>query len=161
MHLPSIATRFIRFLSRLDINTCRLAYIFLPVGAVLMLAGQILRANYLAAMGALLIWPFVLLWGALAVFLVLYVAGTLLSRVLRLREKRLNDRQQEVLSELAEVWALSPDVRLGQLMAHLGFLAESHFGKGLDDIDDDELSHVVLMSRLEPPEVASPDLRRT
>jgi hypothetical protein len=50
---------------------------------------------------------------------------------------------------LAEVWALSPDVRLGQLMAHLGFLGEAHVGKGLGDIEDDELIAVLSRHRSE------------
>jgi hypothetical protein len=32
------------------------------------------------------------------------------------------DQQREAMAVLAEVWSLSPDVRLGQLFAHLGFL---------------------------------------
>ena len=48
--------------------------------------------------------------------------------------------QQQALATLAEVWALAPDVRLGQLMAHLGFLGEVHIGRGLGDLDDDELA---------------------
>lgn len=38
--------------------------------------------------------------------------------------------QDEALSLLSEVWALSPDVRLGQLLAHIGFLGEVHQGEG-------------------------------
>ena len=34
------------------------------------------------------------------------------------------DVRQEALAVLAELAALAPDVRLGQLMAHLGFLGE-------------------------------------
>ena len=49
------------------------------------------------------------------------------------------DIQREALTVLAEVWALAPDVRLGQLMAHLGFLGDVHLGRGLSNIDDDEL----------------------
>ena len=37
--------------------------------------------------------------------------------------------QHDALAALAEVWALSPDVRLGQLMEHLGFLGEVHLGR--------------------------------
>ena len=78
----------------------------------------------------------------------------------------MTERQQEALSVLAEVWALSPDVRLGQLMAHLGFLGESHLNKGLGYIEDDELLSVLyrhrdeLTSRLDASEAASPDSRR-
>lgn len=59
------------------------------------------------------------------------------------------DTQREALAALAEVWALSPDVRLGQLMAHLGFLGECHLGRGLGYIDDDELVSVLYRHRAE------------
>ena len=61
----------------------------------------------------------------------------------------MNDMQREALAILAEVWALSPDVRLGQLMAHLGFLGESHLGKGLGYIEDDELIAILYRHRAE------------
>jgi hypothetical protein len=51
--------------------------------------------------------------------------------------------QGEALRALAEVWALSPDMRLGQLVAFLGFLGEDQFGRGLGDIEDDELVAVL------------------
>jgi hypothetical protein len=57
--------------------------------------------------------------------------------------------QREALGALAEVWELAPDVRLGQLMAHLGFLGEVHFGRGLGTIDDDELLAVIRRHRQE------------
>jgi hypothetical protein len=60
-----------------------------------------------------------------------------------------SDTQREALSVLAEVWARSPDVRLGQLMAHLGFLSEVHVGKGLGYVDDDELIAVLYRHRAE------------
>ncbi len=60
-----------------------------------------------------------------------------------------SDIQREALAALAEVWALSPDVRLGQLMAHLGFLGEVHLGRGLGYIDDDELLSVLYRHRAE------------
>jgi len=50
---------------------------------------------------------------------------------------------------LGKLWALSPDVRLGQLMAHLGFLGEVHVGPGLGDIDDDELLAVMYRHHAE------------
>ena len=53
------------------------------------------------------------------------------------------EHQHESLSLLAEVWCLSPDVRLGQLMVHLGFLGEAHIGRGLGDIEDDEQNRVL------------------
>lgn len=55
------------------------------------------------------------------------------------------DVQREALAALAEVWTLSPDVRLGQLFAHLGFLGEAHLGKGLGYIEDDDL--IAIMYR--------------
>jgi len=58
------------------------------------------------------------------------------------------DLQREALAVLAEVWALSPDVRLGQLMAHLGFLGEAHLGRSLGYIDD-ELIAVLYRHREE------------
>ena len=65
----------------------------------------------------------------------------------------------EALSVLAELCALSPDVRLGQLLAHLGFLGEDQTGRTLWDIDDEQLLAVLhhhrgeLVARIE----SSPD----
>jgi hypothetical protein len=53
------------------------------------------------------------------------------------------------LALLTAVWALSPDIRLGQLFAHLGFLGEAHLGKGFGYIDDDELVEVLYRHRVE------------
>lgn len=61
----------------------------------------------------------------------------------------MSDMQREALTVLSEVWALSPDVRLGQLMAHLGFLSEVHVGKSLGYIEDDELIAVLYRHRAE------------
>jgi hypothetical protein len=61
----------------------------------------------------------------------------------------MSEMQREALAVLGEVWALSPDVRLGQLMAHLGFLGEVHVGKGLGYIEDDELIAVMYRHRAE------------
>lgn len=60
-----------------------------------------------------------------------------------------SDIQRESLAVLAEVWAHSPDVRLGQLFAHLGLLGEAHVGKGLGYIEDDELLAVLYRHRAE------------
>lgn len=57
------------------------------------------------------------------------------------------DLQREAITVLAEVWSLSPDVRLGQLMAHLGFLGDVHLNRGLGYIDDDELLSVLYQHR--------------
>src|SRR5262245_9890983 len=59
------------------------------------------------------------------------------------------DQQREALAVLAEIWELSPDVRLGQLFAHLGFLGEVHLGRSLGYIDDDELMSVLYRHRAE------------
>src|SRR5439155_9201511 len=45
--------------------------------------------------------------------------------------------QREALAVLAELCEMSPDVRLGQLLAHLGFLGEDQTGRSLWDIDDE------------------------
>lgn len=57
--------------------------------------------------------------------------------------------QEEAIAALAEVWALSPEIRLGQLMAHLGFLGEAHLGRGLGNMDDDELLRMLYQHREE------------
>jgi hypothetical protein len=59
------------------------------------------------------------------------------------------DLQREALTALADVWGLSPDVRLGQLFAHLGFLGEAHFGKGLGYIEDHELIAILYRHKAE------------
>ena len=59
------------------------------------------------------------------------------------------DLQREALAVLHEVWALSPDVRLGQLFAHLGFLGEAYVGRGLGCLEDDELLAVLYRHREE------------
>ncbi len=61
----------------------------------------------------------------------------------------MTDTQREALAVLAEVLALSPEVRFGQLMAHVGFLGEVHLGKGLGYVDDDELLAVLYRHRAE------------
>jgi|GEM_PF-1853451 len=55
--------------------------------------------------------------------------------------------QREALSILAEVVDLSPDIRLGQLFAHLGFLGEDQTGRSLGNIDDEELLAVLYQHR--------------
>ena len=61
----------------------------------------------------------------------------------------MTDTQREAVAVLTEVLSLSPEVRLGQLMAHLGFLGEVHVGKGLGYIEDDELLAVLYRHRAE------------
>ena len=57
--------------------------------------------------------------------------------------------QSEALAVLTELCALSPDVRLGQLMAHLGLLGQDRTGRTLWDIDDEELLAVLYHHRSE------------
>jgi hypothetical protein len=51
--------------------------------------------------------------------------------------------QREILRKLASICELSPDVRLGQLIAHVGFLSEDMFDCGLGDVDDEQLLQVL------------------
>jgi hypothetical protein len=55
--------------------------------------------------------------------------------------------QREALDVLAELCDHSPDVRLGQLLAHLGFLGEDQTGRSLWDMDDDQLLAVLYRHR--------------
>lgn len=70
--------------------------------------------------------------------------------------------QSESLAVLAELSALSPNIRLGQLMAHLGFLGEDQTGRTLWDIDDEQLLAVMyhhrgeLVARLQDSQSSSP-----
>jgi hypothetical protein len=57
--------------------------------------------------------------------------------------------RQEALAVLAELCELSPDARLGQLLAHLGFLGEDQTGRSLWDIDDEQLLAVLYHHRSE------------
>jgi hypothetical protein len=47
--------------------------------------------------------------------------------------------QQHLLEMLAQLCARAPDVRFGQLLAHLGFLAEDRGSPGLWEIEDGDL----------------------
>jgi hypothetical protein len=55
--------------------------------------------------------------------------------------------QREALAVLAELCELSPDVRLGQLLAHLGFLGEDQTERSLWNIDDEQLLAVMYHHR--------------
>jgi len=61
----------------------------------------------------------------------------------------MSDLQKEALGLLGEIWELSPDVRLGQLFAHLGFLGDAYLSRSLGYIDDDELLSVLYRHRAE------------
>lgn len=47
--------------------------------------------------------------------------------------------QQNILDMLSHLCELSPDVRVGQLLAHLAFLAEDRTDQTLWDLDDQQL----------------------
>jgi hypothetical protein len=51
-----------------------------------------------------------------------------------------------VLSELCEL-ALASDIRLGQLFHWLGFLGEDQIGRGLRDLEDEELLAIMCHHR--------------
>lgn len=61
----------------------------------------------------------------------------------------MSEQQKAALTILTEIWELSPDIRLGQLFAHLGFLGEVHHQRGLGYIDDDEMLSVLNKHRKE------------
>jgi hypothetical protein len=73
--------------------------------------------------------------------------------------------QREALAVLAELCEQSPDVRLGQLLAHLGFLGEDQTGRSLADIDDEQLLTVLYHHRDElvgrQPDSPGPSLEPT
>jgi len=48
-----------------------------------------------------------------------------------------------MLQNLAKLWAMCPEMRLGQLMATLGLLAEDATDHSLWDIEDEELLAVM------------------
>jgi hypothetical protein len=55
--------------------------------------------------------------------------------------------QREALSVLAELCERSDDIRLGQLLAMLGFLGEDQTDKTLWDIEDEQLLAVFKLHR--------------
>ncbi len=55
--------------------------------------------------------------------------------------------QREAMAVLTELCELSHDVRLGQLLAHLGFLGEDQTGWNFWDIDDEQLLAVLYHHR--------------
>ena len=57
--------------------------------------------------------------------------------------------QRGALAVLTDLCDLSPDIRLGQLLAHLGFLGEDETGRSLWDIDDEQLLAVMYRHRAE------------
>jgi hypothetical protein len=65
------------------------------------------------------------------------------------------DVRREALAALAELSDLVPEVRIGQLVVHLGFLSEDEGGRGLGDIEDDELLAVIRRHREEVARLSS------
>ena len=57
--------------------------------------------------------------------------------------------QREALAVLAELCELSSDVRLGQLLAHVGFLGEDQTGRSFWNIDDEQFLNVLYHHRAE------------
>ena len=53
------------------------------------------------------------------------------------------DLQSRILHRLEEIRRLCPEMRLGQILAAVGMLGEDSTGRGLWDIEDDELSEAV------------------
>ncbi len=53
--------------------------------------------------------------------------------------------ESEALALLREICTRSPEVRLGQILAHLGFLGEDQTGYSLGDIEDRQLLAVLKM----------------
>ena len=51
--------------------------------------------------------------------------------------------QQQIVRQLSSVLDLSPNIRVGQLLAHLGFLAEDMFDRSLAEIEDEQLLQVL------------------
>ncbi|MBY0525033.1 MAG: hypothetical protein K2R98_16630 [Gemmataceae bacterium] len=57
--------------------------------------------------------------------------------------------RKDILQTLATLWELAPDVRFGQLIAHLGFLANDMGERSLVDIEDEALLQVIERHREE------------
>ena len=57
--------------------------------------------------------------------------------------------QQELLKRIGQLCELSPDVRFGQLLDHLGFLVEDREDRILRDVEDEQLLAVVENHRAE------------
>ena len=57
--------------------------------------------------------------------------------------------QHELITKLADLWELSPDVRFGQLLANIGFLVEDQTDQSLWDVEDTQLSDVMEKHRLD------------
>jgi hypothetical protein len=67
---------------------------------------------------------------------------------------------EKLLMKLIELVKLSPDVRFGQLLANLGFLAEARAGQSLWDIEDPRLLQIMEQHRDELVQRLQPSLTR-
>lgn len=71
--------------------------------------------------------------------------------------------EREALALLAELCELAPDIRLGQLVAHLGYVGEIETGRTLWDIENEQLVEIMyqhrseLAARLLPPKAVPSD----
>jgi hypothetical protein len=53
------------------------------------------------------------------------------------------DVRKEALAALVQLSDLAPELRIGQLVAHLGEMSEAYGGHGLGDVEDDQLLEVI------------------
>jgi hypothetical protein len=60
-----------------------------------------------------------------------------------------SDVRREALAALTQLSDLAPEVRIGQLVAHLGILSEDDGGHGLGNIEDGDLLNVIQRHREE------------
>ena len=71
----------------------------------------------------------------------------------------ISTERQEILRELARLSELTPDVRFGQLIANLAFIAAGPWNETLWDLEDEQLleairKHVVDLSARSPQDSA-------
>jgi hypothetical protein len=65
------------------------------------------------------------------------------------------DARREALAALAQLSDIAPEIRIGQLIAHLGMLSEDEGGHGLGDIEDSDLLKVIDRHRGELSQLMS------
>jgi hypothetical protein len=53
------------------------------------------------------------------------------------------ETRREALAALVELSNLAPELRIGQLVAHLGEMSEDDGGHGLGDIEDNQLLELI------------------
>jgi hypothetical protein len=72
--------------------------------------------------------------------------------------------RQEMLTRLARLSVLAPDMRFGQLIANLAFMAAGPWDQTLWDLEDEQLVGAIRqmeadLSQREPPSDSVPDFR--